>query len=76
MDLNNINNFLDEFISDNSNTYYWWNVFNNSKSYKVKDLTSPNLKFLSIDKNPRLLTNNKADINDIFSKLKKSSKKT
>lgn len=62
---NNVNNFLDEFISENSNTYYSWNFFNNSKSYKVKDLASPNLKFLSIDKNPRLLTNSKVDVNDI-----------
>ena len=59
------NNILDEFICENNNTYYSWNVFNNSKNYTVKDLTSANLRFLSIDKNPRLLTNTKTNVNDV-----------
>ena len=50
---------------ENTNAYYSWNIFNSSKNYKIKDLTSPNLKFLSIDKNPRLLVNSKDSLNDI-----------
>jgi len=40
-------------------------LFNNKKTYQTKDLNSPNLKFLSIDKNPRWLLLNKSDSNDI-----------
>jgi hypothetical protein len=48
---------LDEFIVDNNNTYFSWNLFNKEKSYKVKDLASPNLKFLSLEKSSRSFLN-------------------
>lgn len=52
-------NILDELIAENKNTYYSWNLFNNSRSYKTKDLVSANLKFLSLDKSSRSFINSK-----------------
>jgi hypothetical protein len=52
-------NILDELITENKNNYYSWNLFNNSRSYKTKDLASANLKFLSLDKSSRSFVNSK-----------------
>lgn len=41
------------------NSFYSWNLFNKSKSYRFKDLNSNNLSFLSADKNTRLLLKKK-----------------
>jgi hypothetical protein len=40
-----------------SKSYYTWNVFNESKNYRFKDINSKNLPFLSIDKNLRSISN-------------------
>jgi hypothetical protein len=65
---------LDELITENRNTYYSWNLFNNSRSYKTKDLVSSNLKFLSPDKSSRLFINSKLnDTNLDFNVLESSN---
>jgi hypothetical protein len=56
---------LDELITENRNTYYSWNLFNKSKNYRTKDLMSPNLKFLSLDKSSRSFVNNKLSSTDL-----------
>lgn len=67
-------NILDELITENKNTYYSWNLFNNSRSYKSKDLASANLKFLSVDKSSRLFINSKLnDTNLDFNVLDNSN---
>lgn len=39
--------------------FYTWNLFNESKNYRFKDLTSTNLSFLTSEKNTRLLLKRK-----------------
>jgi heme/copper-type cytochrome/quinol oxidase subunit 2 len=53
-----------------SRGFYTWNLFNESKNYRFKDLTSTNLSFLTAEKNPRLLLKRKnwRDSRDITTK--------
>jgi hypothetical protein len=45
--------FNNELSIDTNNSFYSWNLFNESRSYRFKDTKSPNLQFLSPDKNYR-----------------------
>jgi hypothetical protein len=51
------NHFTNELSIDTNNSFYSWNLFNESRSYRFKDLKSPNLQFLSPDKNYRNTVN-------------------
>jgi hypothetical protein len=51
--------YYDEFISTSQNNFFYWNLFNESKNYRFKDINSNNLKFLSFEKNNRSTANQK-----------------
>lgn len=56
---------LDELSHNNKLSYYSWDLFNNSKSYRFKDIKSPNMQFLSPDKNLRSIANKSLSASNI-----------
>jgi hypothetical protein len=56
------NNVLDDMSISNKKHYFTWNIFNESRNYKFKDLKSSNLQFLNTDKNLRNTVNIKSNI--------------
>jgi hypothetical protein len=54
-------NINDDLVSTQlkKNNFYTWDLFNESKNYRFKDLNSTNLSFLTADKNIRLLLKKK-----------------
>jgi hypothetical protein len=54
-----LNKNADELANTIQNSYFTWNLFNQSRNYRFKDLKSSNLQFLSPDKNTRDLLDNR-----------------
>ena len=64
-DLANKSQILDELCTDSSVGYYSWDLFNSSRSYRFKDIKSPNMQFLSPDKNLRSTVNKSASSSNV-----------
>lgn len=56
---------LDELSHSSKLNYYSWDLFNNLKSYRFKDIKSPNMQFLSPDKNLRSTANKSLSASNI-----------
>jgi hypothetical protein len=52
--------YIDELVSNSQNNFFSWNIFNDSINYQQQDINSGNLKFLSFEKNTRLVANKTA----------------
>ena len=50
-------NLVDELVTNNNTSFFTWNLFNESRNYRFKDIKSNNLQFLSPDKNYRSVAN-------------------
>jgi hypothetical protein len=55
--LGNTDLSLDELVRVGKARHYSWSLFNDSRSYRFKDIKSSNMQFLSPDKNTRLGAN-------------------
>jgi len=64
-DPSNKSQILDELCTSGGAGYYSWDLFNFSKSYRFKDIKSPNMQFLSPDKNLRSTVNKSASSSNI-----------
>ena len=64
-DLANKSQILDELCTDSGVGYYSWDLFNSSRSYRFKDIKSPNMQFLSPDKNLRSTVNKSASSSNV-----------
>jgi heme/copper-type cytochrome/quinol oxidase subunit 2 len=51
---------INDLGTSTNSSFFTWNLFNESKNYRFKDLKSTNLGFLSPDKNTRYTANNSA----------------